>query len=155
MARTPATPPPPHGQQPTDDAEKKAKAKRRAKRRAKRAKLRAELRLFKFREKQTDHAVHTASIICAISTAQGIMLYTVEEGKMKIYSDINRSLASMKRLRELGFLRIHGSVVLNMAHYRGMTKTRQVTLSHSIDRTLHVSVRLVPDVNRFLDRHCY
>ena len=91
----------------------------------------------------------------AISTKAGVVLYTVEEGEVKTYTDIGRTLASMEPMDEIGFLRIHGSVVLNMAYYRGMSPTREVTLAYPIDHTIYVSVRHLPAVKRFLDRYCY
>lgn len=151
MARSAATPTPPTEQQPTADAAKKAKAKRRAKR----AKLRAKLKLFRFYEKQIDHAVPTASIICALSTKEGVDLYTVKGDTVEVYKNISRTLCSMEALRKHGFMRIHDNTVLNMKHYRGMDKGRRVTLAYDITPDIFVSVRLVPEVARFLKRHCY
>ncbi len=151
MARSPAqraTAPKPR---PAPAPDKKAKKGRKRKR----AKLRADLKLFKFREKQTERVVYASSILCAISTKAGVVLYTVDEGVVKTYTDISRTLASMEPMHEIGFLRIHGSVVLNMAYYRGMSPTREVTLAYPIDITIHVSVRHLPEVKKFLDRYCY
>jgi DNA-binding LytR/AlgR family response regulator len=151
MARPPAkraTAPKPRPAPAPDQKAKKG-------RKRKRAKLRADLKLFQFREKQKERVVYASSIICAISTKAGVVLYTVEEGEVKTYTDIGRTLASMEPMDEIGFLRIHGSVVLNMAYYRGMSPTREVTLAYPIDHTIYVSVRHLPAVKRFLDRYCY
>lgn len=119
------------------------------------AQLKAELKLFKFYVKQAEQVVPTASIICAISTKDGLNLYTVQAGERKIFYSIKRTLASMAAMRECGFLRIHLSVMINMAYYRGRDSDRIIMLSHRIDTQLKVSERYMADLNEFLKLHCY
>jgi len=149
MARRPRTSSPPV-QNTAQQAEDIALLKAEAKRKAAKARLRRELKLFQFYDKQVECTIHTSTIIGAICTKTGVTLYTLEKGERKKYVNIKRSLDSMADLWECGFVRIHQSVMINLAYYKGITTEQEVILTQPIDRILRVSDRYLADFRRTL-----
>lgn len=162
MVRRTNIPTPPEPPQPAEltaeqaEAKRKAKAKRKAdaRRKAAEARLRSELKLFRFCDNQVERVVHTSTIICAICSNKVVNIYILENGVIKCET-AKRSLDSMADMRELGFVRIHQSVVLNMAYYVGITNDKEIVLSIKFKFLLKVSARYMSDFRSFLKAHTY